>query len=85
MHGMCLIGRVELSITKASKLKTTTRKAFIPAIVINIKVAKTKASFLVSGATNIWRRNDFFGHNSSKLSNLGLFWPNPQCGFYCHN
>lgn len=54
------------------RLEATTGTTFILATVIDRKVAKTKASFLAFEAVDIWRRNAFSNHSSSRSPGLGL-------------
>lgn len=50
------------------------------AIVINIEVSRTQASFLISKAANTWKYYVFSNHNSNKSPDLSFFYLNPRCG-----
>lgn len=62
MYGICLSGGVGLSKNEASKLET--RSAFILALVINIKFAKTITIFLAV-YLDIYLYNVFYSYNES--------------------
>lgn len=65
--------------------KPTTGTASMLAIMINAKVAKPKASFLVSGSVDTWRHNALSDYGSSRLSDLSFFWANMHFDFYCRS
>lgn len=58
---------------KISLVEPNAGITFILAIVINIEMAKTKASFSTFGAIDIWKYNALFGQSSSKLLSSSFF------------
>lgn len=73
MHNMYLSSRGKFFKTRTLKLRITTKTASILAIVIDVEIAKTKASFLASKAINTLRYNIFFNDNFNNSLGLGFF------------